>query len=59
MSWIPYILTGGFAKGYRTYILSGVAVVGAVAAWSIGDMDTIHMVIAVTGALGLNTAAHH
>lgn len=35
-----YLLTGGFLAGYRTYILSGLAAVTAVAYWSIGDQST-------------------
>ena len=35
-----YILTGGFAKGYRTYIFMGLAGLTAVANWAVGDMST-------------------
>lgn len=34
------LLTGGFLRGYRTYILSGLAVITAVAYWSVGDQST-------------------
>jgi hypothetical protein len=35
-----YLLTGGFLAGYRTYILSGLAALTAVAYWSIGEQTT-------------------
>jgi hypothetical protein len=37
---MSYILTGGFARGYRTYILAGVGAVVAIANWAVGDMST-------------------
>lgn len=37
---MSYLLTGGFLKGYRTYVLSGLAAITAVAYWAIGDQST-------------------
>lgn len=34
---MKYVITGGWAKGYRTYILAAVGVIAAVAQWSVGD----------------------
>jgi hypothetical protein len=47
------LLTGGFAKGYRTYILAGVAALGALAAFATGDADLTHTITAVATSLGL------
>jgi hypothetical protein len=33
-------MTGGFLAGYRTYVLSGLAAMTAVALWSVGDQST-------------------
>ncbi len=52
---LSYILTGGFAAGYRTYIASGVAVAGALAAYATGDADLIHTIQNVALGLGLGT----
>jgi hypothetical protein len=37
---LTWLLTGGFAKGYRTYVLAGLAAVTVVANWSLGDQTT-------------------
>ena len=37
---MAYYLTGGFARGYRTYILAGVGVLTAAAQWAVGDANT-------------------
>lgn len=34
---MSYILTGGFAKGYRTYIMTGLAALTVIAGWAVGD----------------------
>jgi hypothetical protein len=52
---LTWILTGGFAKGYRTYILTGVAVVGAIASYAVGDTDLVQTLTAVATALGVST----
>ena len=49
------ILTGGFLKGYRTYILAGVVVVGAAANWAVGDADLITTLTVIATALGVGT----
>jgi hypothetical protein len=56
---LAWLFTGGFAKGYRTYILMTVAVVGIGANWALGDADTATTITALAAALGLGTAAHH
>jgi hypothetical protein len=33
------IISGGFFKGQRTYIVSGIGIVGAVGAYLVGDID--------------------
>lgn len=50
-------------KGYRTYVLAGVTVIGAVAAYLVGDADlasTIQLVVTGLSAAfirsGVNTA---
>lgn len=57
-------LTGGFLKGYRTYVLAGLLVVNAVLApWAIGDANLFDALkdnweqIAI--AFGLMAAANH
>ena len=47
------ILTGGFAKGYRTYIMAGVVVVTALAAYATGQADLVHTIQTIAGGLGL------
>lgn len=37
---ITWLLTGGFLKGYRTYVLAGVGVVTVVVGWAVGDIST-------------------
>lgn len=34
-----YLLSGGFLKGKRTYILGGLLALQAIAAWAVGDMS--------------------
>jgi len=53
------ILTGGFAKGYRTYILMGLAIALAITNWAIGDATSMQTLTAVATALGIGTAAVH
>lgn len=55
MSTITYILTGGFAKGYRTYILAGVAVITVAAQFSVGDLSLTEAIQQGAIALGLST----
>jgi hypothetical protein len=53
------ILTGGFAKGYRTYILAGLAIVGLIANFAVGDADLNSTVIGLATAVSALTAAKH
>jgi hypothetical protein len=55
----PNVQSGGFLKGYRTYISAGVLVIGALAAYAVGDADLSHTLTALVGAVGLVFAAHH
>ena len=51
---LKQILTGGFLAGYKTYITAFLAIVGAVAAYAVGDAslsDTAQLVI--TAVLGM------
>lgn len=59
MNWFAYLLTGGFLKGYRTYVIAAVAVIGAVAGYAVGDLSLEATIAAVIGAFGLVTAAQH
>ena len=38
MNTIAWIVTGGFAKGYRTRILGVTAALSAIGLWAVGDM---------------------
>lgn len=42
-----YILTGGFAAGYRTYILAALGVITAAAGWAVGDQTTAEAIRSV------------
>jgi hypothetical protein len=33
------LISGGFLRGHRTYILSGIGIVGAIGAYLVGDVD--------------------
>lgn len=52
---LGYILTGGFAKGYRTYILVGLAVVGVIAQYAVGDLTLTEALSQSAAALGIGT----
>ena len=56
---LTWLLTGGFAKGYRTYILAAVAVGTALANYAIGDGDLTATVTLVSAALATMAAAKH
>lgn len=52
------ILTGGFARGYRTYILGAIVALQAVAQWAVGDaalVDLLNRLPEILGGLGLMT----
>ena len=56
MNAIAWMLTGGFAKGYRTQILGVTAALSAVGLWAVGDMSLAELVAALPimlGGLGL------
>ena len=56
MNILGYLLSGGFAKGYRTQVLGVSAALSVVAMWAVGDMsltDPIAKLPAVLGGLGL------
>ncbi|MCQ2582195.1 MAG: hypothetical protein MJ170_04470 [Alphaproteobacteria bacterium] len=40
-------ISGGFLRGHRTYILSGVGIVSAIASYLIGDTDVFTMLQAI------------
>lgn len=55
MGTLTYLLTGGFAKGYRTYILAGIALVTVVAQFAVGDIGLTDALQQGALALGLGT----
>lgn len=54
MDGLSYLLTGGFLKGYRTYVMMGIAAITAVAGYAVGDMSLTQTITAVSVALGAN-----
>lgn len=53
---LSWLITGGFAKGYRTQILGLTAALSAIAMWAVGDMtlsDLLTKAPAIFGGLGL------
>ncbi len=53
---IAWLITGGFAKGYRTQILGLTAALSTVALWAVGDMTLTELMgklPIVLGGLGL------
>ena len=55
---LGYILAGGFARGYRTYILGAVLALQAAAQWAVGDaslVELINRLPEILGGLGLMT----
>jgi hypothetical protein len=56
MNTIAWLLTGGFAKGYRTQVLGVTAAVSAVGLWAVGDMSLAQLITElpiILGGLGL------
>jgi hypothetical protein len=56
MESVAWLLTGGFAKGYRTQILGVLAALSALAAYAVGDMgfvDLVQKLPIILGGLGL------
>ncbi len=53
---LTWLITGGFAKGYRTQILGLSTALSAIALWAVGDAtlsDLFTMAPAIFGGLGL------
>lgn len=58
MDKVLWLLSGGFAKGYRTQVLGTTAFLAVVAGWAVGDMtlaSLLHAVPAMLGSLGIAT----
>jgi hypothetical protein len=56
MSNLAWLITGGFAKGYRTQILGLTTALSAIAMWAVGDAtltDLLTKAPAIFGGLGL------
>ena len=56
MNILAWLITGGFAKGYRTQVLGVSAALSTVALWAVGDMtfaDLVTKLPIVLGGLGL------
>lgn len=58
------MLGNGILSGYKTYILGGIAIVGAVASYLVGDLNlaaaaqlVVNAVLAMTVRAGIATAA--
>ncbi len=52
------IFAGGFARGYRTYILGGILALQAIAQWAVGDASLVELadrLPEILGGLGLMT----
>ncbi len=53
---LAWLITGGFAKGYRTQILGITTALSTIALWAVGDMtlsDLIAKAPVIFGGLGL------
>jgi hypothetical protein len=56
MQTLGWLITGGFAKGYRTQVLGLTAALSAVALWAVGDMTLAELLAklpVILGGLGL------
>jgi hypothetical protein len=56
MNAFAWVITGGFARGYRTQILGLTTALTTVALWAVGDMtlaDLVAKLPVVFGGLGL------
>ncbi|BAQ17984.1 hypothetical protein [Methyloceanibacter caenitepidi] len=56
MTTFAWLLTGGFAKGYRTQILGITAALSAVGLWAVGDLTLAQLlseIPVILGGLGL------
>jgi len=52
---LTWLLAGGFLKGYRTYILVGVAAITSIASFAVGDMSLTDLVKALSTELAIGT----
>lgn len=52
---MSYILTGGWLKGYRTYVLAAIAALGVVAQYLVGDVTLTETISGLATALGIGT----
>lgn len=53
---LTWLITGGFARGYRTQILGLSTAISAIALWAVGDAtlsDLLAKAPAILGGLGL------
>jgi hypothetical protein len=55
MNTLGYLISGGFAKGYRTYILAGVGLITVGAQFAVGDLSLTEALQQGALALGLGT----
>lgn len=56
MNTLAWLMTGGFAKGYRTQILGITAALSAVGLWAVGDLTLAQLLTEIPlilGGLGL------
>jgi len=56
MNTLAWLITGGFARGYRTQVLGVTAALTTVGMWAVGDMslaDLVTQLPLVLGGLGL------
>lgn len=56
MNTLTWLITGGFAKGYRTQILGLITALSALASWAVGDATVIDLLSSapvIFGGLGL------
>ena len=59
MNMIGYLITGGFLKGKRTYILGALLVLQALVSWAVGDLSLQALIAElpeIGAGLGLITA---
>lgn len=52
MQKLIWLLTGGWAKGYRTQLTGFTLMVGTLVAWAVGDMSLADLVDKLPGILG-------
>jgi hypothetical protein len=52
METFTWLVTGGFAKGYRTQILGLTAALSALGLWAVGDMSFAELLAKLPIALG-------